>query len=114
MSPSPFGPWLKIPAQAEPGGEWFKDLSGLECQQGRTFPLNEVCLFSALRLSSRDSRSAATLLNRACLSLVAPTWQVRPWTRTTQRACVTGACYNWALHLSILVGTLQYPSIIGC
>eukprot|EP00971_Amphidinium_carterae_P259895 5156460-Amphidinium_carterae.2 len=34
-SPSSFGPWLKTPAQVEPGGEWFKDLPSLVCQLGR-------------------------------------------------------------------------------
>eukprot|EP00971_Amphidinium_carterae_P349851 6491260-Amphidinium_carterae.1 len=113
-SPSSYGPWLKIPAQAELGGDWLKDLTSLVFQLGRQLTLQEVCLFSVLRWCFCDNRIAATLLNRTCLRLVGPTWQVRRWKRTTQCACVTGACHNLALHPFTPVGTLQFPSITGC
>eukprot|EP00971_Amphidinium_carterae_P276184 5480664-Amphidinium_carterae.1 len=59
-SPAPFGPWLKTPAQAEPGGEWFKLPPSLVCQLRRTL-------------------TTATLLNRAYLREVILPCQARLW-----------------------------------
>eukprot|EP00971_Amphidinium_carterae_P088407 1749267-Amphidinium_carterae.1 len=114
MSLSPFGPWLKTPAQADPGGEWLKAPTSLVCQLRRPCNLTKVNLFSVLKRSTRDCRTAATLLNRACLRKAALPCQVRPWRRVIQRACATGACCNLALPLSIPVGTLQFPFFTGC